>query len=78
MPGDDSTARKRVLVGKALNDEQRSDGLSNPSLHCVDNGSKDRGRGKARIQVSGRMYKKKFVAGLPAPHDSTTNNEVTA
>ena len=50
---DDSIVRKRVLVDNALNDEQRSDGLSNPSSHCVDNGSKDHGRGKARTWVSG-------------------------
>ena len=30
MPGDDGTARQCALVGNFLNDEQRSDNLSNP------------------------------------------------
>ena len=68
---DDSIVRKRVLVDNALNDEQRSDGLSNLSSHCVDSGSKDHGRGKAPTEVSGRVNKKirSGASGIPRPNN---------
>ena len=72
MPWNNSVARQRALIGDSLDDEQRSDDLSNPSSHR--NG--DRGCRKPRTWAWERTGTKTILSWYPATQGPTTNNEL--
>ena len=63
-PGDDSVARQRILVGNALNDEQRSDGLSNSSSDCV-----QRSRSRTWLREDQQEKIRSGASVTPCPND---------